>query len=155
MRIPAQWVGLGLMGCPKKVKGWEESILSMLVNHRRRTRTIRFRGPKGSWERWIRSKVVVSKRRVKDKRGGVHSLKAEDVRQLLKAQNYCCNLTGVELTPETASIDHIVPLSEGGSHGIENLQVVLREVNRSKGTLSQEDFVSMCVKIATHSGGSL
>lgn len=67
-----------------------------------------------------------------------------DIYQQLESQGYRCRLTGRELTPENASLDHINPLSAGGSHQAENIQVILREVNAAKGTLSHSDFLRLC-----------
>lgn len=41
---------------------------------------------------------------------------------------YCC----VAMTPETATIDHIVPISKGGQHTAENLAAVCKKCNRAK-----------------------
>lgn len=67
---------------------------------------------------------------------------------LLKKQQFKCALSGVDLEPEDASLDHIVPFSRGGKHELSNLQIVHAAVNRMKGTLSQEEFIGWCNKIA-------
>jgi 5-methylcytosine-specific restriction endonuclease McrA len=41
---------------------------------------------------------------------------------------------------EDTELDHIVPLSIGGSNQRSNLQLVHRQCNRSKGAKSHEDF---------------
>ena len=64
----------------------------------------------------------------------------EELRSLLKQQNYTCAISGVKLTPGTASLDHIVPHSHGGSDDIENAQWLHTEVNRMKGNLTNEEF---------------
>lgn len=66
----------------------------------------------------------------------------------LKEQNFCCAISGVELTPETAGLDHIVPVSLGGTHSIDNIQIVHRSLNDMKGTLTMDEFVSWCQKVA-------
>lgn len=71
----------------------------------------------------------------------------------MEAQSYHCALSGRRLEPETAALDHIVPHSEGGEHEIGNVQWVKSEVNNAKGTMSQDEFVRMCVDVAIHSGG--
>lgn len=70
----------------------------------------------------------------------------------LNQQGYRCALTGWELTPDNASLDHIEPLSGGGSHGMENVQILASKVNQAKGTMSQEEFVAMCKAVASHAG---
>lgn len=63
---------------------------------------------------------------------------------LLKEQEFKCALTGMELTPETAQCDHILPRSKGGSDAIGNLQWVLGKVNRMKGKMNNEEFIALC-----------
>jgi 5-methylcytosine-specific restriction endonuclease McrA len=72
------------------------------------------------------------------------SASRRQVRQLISDQNYRCALTRVELTPETAELDHVIPVAQGGSHSIENLQVLHKTVNRMKGTMSNDEFVEWC-----------
>jgi 5-methylcytosine-specific restriction endonuclease McrA len=70
---------------------------------------------------------------------------------LVESQGYCCALTGWELKPATASLDHILPVSRGGGHSVENLQVLDYRVNKAKGTMTTAEFVSMCHAVARHS----
>ncbi len=76
---------------------------------------------------------------------------AKKIRQLIEFQEYKCAMTGVELTPETASLDHITPVASGGLNDMENIQVVTRTVNQAKGQLSEQEFVKMCVLVAIKS----
>jgi 5-methylcytosine-specific restriction endonuclease McrA len=75
---------------------------------------------------------------------------ATNVLQLLEWQGYRCALTGRLLTPETASLDHIVPVRHGGEHRIENVQVLHKEVNRAKSTMTNEEFVQLCREVVDH-----
>ena len=56
---------------------------------------------------------------------------AANILRLLECQNYRCALTGRRLTPEVASLDHVVPVADGGEHRIENSQVLHKDVNRA------------------------
>lgn len=69
---------------------------------------------------------------------------------LVRRQHFKCAISGRTLTPETASLDHIVPLAAGGGHAIENVWVVDHQVNTAKGTLSFEEFVAMCRDVVAH-----
>jgi 5-methylcytosine-specific restriction endonuclease McrA len=73
-----------------------------------------------------------------------------NVLRLLAWQGYRCALTGRPLTPDTASLDHIVPVRDGGEHTIENVQVLHKEINRAKSTLTHEQFVQMCREVVNH-----
>lgn len=69
---------------------------------------------------------------------------SRQLRKLIDQQGYKCALTGRTLTPETAFVDHVTPVSSGGSNAIENLQVVHADVNEAKGTMTQEEFIQLC-----------
>lgn len=69
---------------------------------------------------------------------------------LLQEQNYRCALTGVELTPETASVDHKIPLQQGGNHSIANLHIVEHRINWAKGTMTVEEFLEMCRRVVEY-----
>jgi len=74
------------------------------------------------------------------------------VLNLLEYQGYRCALTGRALTPQTTALDHIVPIRQGGEHVIENTQVLHKEVNRAKGSLSNEEFLAMCREVVRWAG---
>lgn len=79
---------------------------------------------------------------------------ASDLRKLVERQHYKCAMSGRVLTPETAACDHVVPLKNGGTHAIDNLQILHRDINRMKGTLASEEFIALCCEIAEHAGQS-
>lgn len=81
--------------------------------------------------------------------GGVNQ---RSVLELLTRQGFRCALTGRPLTPEIASLDHIVPVCRGGEHRIQNTQVLERNVNRAKGTLTNEEFITLCGEVWRHAG---
>lgn len=74
----------------------------------------------------------------------------KQILELIERQNYRCALSGRKLTPETASLDHVVPLSRGGKHDISNLQVLDFRVNAAKGTLTIEEFTTLCGEVIEH-----
>lgn len=82
----------------------------------------------------------------------VGRITAKQVLELVKRQRFRCAISGRELTPETASLDHIVPLARGGPHAIENVWVVDHQVNSAKGTLSLDEFVALCRDVVAHQG---
>ncbi len=73
---------------------------------------------------------------------------AKDLLAKIESQGFRCALSGLPITPETASLDHIVPVSEGGSHSVANLQWVHTSVNVMKARLSQMEFIETCKKVA-------
>jgi len=75
------------------------------------------------------------------------SVSTGNVLRLLEHQQYRCALTGRKLTPQTAAIDHIVPVRRGGEHVIENAQILHRDVNRAKGSMTSDEFTCMCREV--------
>ncbi len=71
----------------------------------------------------------------------------KNVLRLLEFQNYRCALTGRKLTPDISSLDHIVPIRNGGEHVIENAQILHSDINRAKGSLSQDEFICLCTEV--------
>lgn len=69
---------------------------------------------------------------------------AKRIRRLLEIQKYRCAVTEVDLTPDEANLDHIVPILRGGRHEMGNVQVVHRVINHMKSTLTPDEFVHWC-----------
>lgn len=108
------------------------------------------------WGRWSWSKASVLNRRTRsngerimvDKISG--SITQKNIRALAEAQGYRCAVSGAELTPDTATVDHIVPLSRGGPHGLANLHVVHKQIQKAKGSMTLPDFVTLCRSVVAH-----
>jgi len=77
------------------------------------------------------------------------SLTIEGMRVILIRQEYRCALSGVVLSPDCASLDHIEPLSKGGTHTLDNVQIVHPVVNTLKGEMSQKEFIGWIKLIAS------
>ncbi|MEJ5260978.1 MAG: HNH endonuclease signature motif containing protein [Anaerohalosphaeraceae bacterium] len=75
------------------------------------------------------------------------TIKTNEILSLLEKQQYRCALSGRKLTPETASLDHIQPLSRGGLHDISNIWIVDHQVNIAKGSLTAEEFIRLCQEV--------
>jgi 5-methylcytosine-specific restriction endonuclease McrA len=80
------------------------------------------------------------------------SVNTANVLRLLAYQQYRCALTGRKLTPDSASLDHIVPVRDGGLHRIENTQVLHKNVNKAKSTLTNEEFIQLCRDVCSALG---
>lgn len=61
------------------------------------------------------------------------------VEELSKLFGMVCNYCGTSLTGRF-TIDHIVPLTSGGTHEVENLMLCCTSCNVKKGRLSLEEF---------------
>jgi 5-methylcytosine-specific restriction endonuclease McrA len=73
-----------------------------------------------------------------------------EILRIVERQDYRCALTGRLLTPITASLDRIVPVSRGGQHDVANAQVLHKEINKAKGTLAIEEFIQLCREVVAH-----
>jgi 5-methylcytosine-specific restriction endonuclease McrA len=65
-------------------------------------------------------------------------------------ENPTCYLTGEPinlLNTESYNLDHIIPVSQGGTNDLSNLQICLKSANQAKGDLSVKDLISLCKKI--------
>ena len=76
-----------------------------------------------------------------------HSYRA--ILALLESQDYLCALSGVRLDVETAELDHKIPVSRGGTNELSNLQWIHKKINRAKGTLTNEEFISVCEMVVS------
>jgi 5-methylcytosine-specific restriction endonuclease McrA len=74
----------------------------------------------------------------------------KDLAKLWKSQRGICALTGRNLDRKS-QIDHIVPVSRGGSDRIENLRWVVKEANRSKLNLLDHEFIELCKDVISWS----
>jgi 5-methylcytosine-specific restriction endonuclease McrA len=87
-------------------------------------------------------------------RHGVRSTNWEPYWRLLEAQNFRCWYTGEVLIPgQNASIDHRVPTSRGGKPlALDNLVWCTWDINRTKGALTDVEFVDLCRRVLHHHG---
>lgn len=79
-----------------------------------------------------------------------------ELKAVFDAQDGRCALTGVKLVirqarkgnqRNTASLDHKVPRSRGGTNDIENLQWVSWLANRAKTNMDSEEFLDFCLTV--------
>jgi 5-methylcytosine-specific restriction endonuclease McrA len=71
-----------------------------------------------------------------------------DLWKMAKHQKLICPISGRRLTNDSISPDHVIPRSQGGKTELHNIQLVRKEVNLAKHTLSTEEFVKLCKDVA-------
>ncbi len=63
------------------------------------------------------------------------SLKDKFYDQLISRDGNKCFYTGIEMTREQATIEHLIPLSKGGKNNLDNLVLCLKEENNKLANL--------------------
>ena len=53
---------------------------------------------------------------------------------------YCPYYPDIQLTPKTMSLDHIIPISQGGTNSLDNLQFVSRMANMQKHNMAHKEY---------------
>ncbi len=81
------------------------------------------------------------------------SASSNELRDMIERQDFKCALSGRTLTPDTAALDHKVPVANGGTNDAANLQWLHDEVNKAKGTMPLDAFVRLCCEVADYSRG--
>ena len=72
----------------------------------------------------------------------------KDLKQLIRKQNYKCSLTGDDISFESdIDLDHIIPITRGGKNEISNVRWVIRQANRLKNNLTDDELKVLCLKI--------
>jgi 5-methylcytosine-specific restriction endonuclease McrA len=84
------------------------------------------------------------------KKSAMSEVTTRELEQLIEKQAYRCAISGILLTPDSASLDHKTPVAKGGSNRIDNLQWLDSRVNKCKHTLSNDEFLQMCRSVVAH-----
>jgi hypothetical protein len=77
-------------------------------------------------------------------------LLAFDLWKIAKKQKMKCPLTGLVLTADIISADHIIPVSKGGTNLSSNIRLVHKTINHMKNHYSDQEFLKMCSLVANH-----
>lgn len=66
-----------------------------------------------------------------------------------------CYLTGKELNfedPDSYCLDHIVPVSRGGTNDLDNVGITSPLINMSKTSFTKDEFLDMCEEVLKYNG---
>lgn len=80
----------------------------------------------------------------------VDKISAFDLWKIAKRQKCKCALTGVQLTGETVSPDHMIPKSKNGQNIPSNIRLVLRSVNIMRHNLDDTTFFNLCKAVVKY-----
>lgn len=82
--------------------------------------------------------IVAKRRALKLKADGSYT--KNDIKKLKTDQKNVCVVCGVDLDVSGFHVDHIYPLSKGGSNWPNNLQLLCPTCNRKKGSKTPDEF---------------
>lgn len=72
----------------------------------------------------------------------------KELKLLIEKQGYKCALTGDVISFESGiELDHILPVTRGGSNDLSNVRWVTKEANRLKQNLTDIELKELCKKI--------
>lgn len=63
-------------------------------------------------------------------------------RQVFNRQSGRCSMCGQKMQYTNFTVDHIVPISNGGSNSLDNLEAMCYMCNHMKDNYSKEDFLN-------------
>lgn len=65
-----------------------------------------------------------------------------------------CYLTGqpIDILKDNYNLDHIVPVSKGGTNDLENMGIVIPDANHSKSDLTLDEYLLLCKKVLENFG---
>lgn len=73
---------------------------------------------------------------------GARVVKRVSLKSVISKCGDCCQYCGADTSHGNRQIDHILPLSRGGTHEESNLQVLCAKCNRAKSAMTMEEFVA-------------
>lgn len=100
-----------------------------------------------TWKQNNKEKVLcINRNRFALRRNAEGTHSAEDIQKLLERQSNLCN--GCQITLTKYHVDHIHPISKGGSNWPTNLQILCPTCNTSKGNKTMDEWKSIERKAA-------
>lgn len=107
-----------------------------------------------SYRNRTRRRVFKRLSKYSNKHYKLNRITAFDLWKIAKNQKCKCVFTGVQLTVDNMSVDHIIPRSKGGLNIPSNIRLVIKPVNIARQTMSDESFVSLCRSVVLYCEGS-
>lgn len=75
------------------------------------------------------------------------------LKQIWESQKGLCAYTGEPLVPgDNASLDHKIPVTQGGMYSLDNVQWVVYQINRMKNDMTEDDFFRACRRVLEQQG---
>lgn len=117
---------------------------------KKRLQTVKKENPVLYKARALRSRLFS---RTKDKAIKDSTPSVQELYEWLSLGNFSCYYSGEELTLDTLTVDHKTPITRGGTNEMSNLCFCSSHMNTSKGTMTEEEFVSLLQLIESWEDG--
>ena len=136
----------------KSENTWQDTLCHKLSNFRLRKNKDAKRTMCQDWNKKLRTAVSTFRRSLSMKPNNNYTYK--DVIEYFGGTIVTCELTGqtIDLTKDDYQIDHIIPVSRGGTNELENMAFVIPQVNLAKSNLTNDEFVELCKQVCEHFG---
>ncbi len=102
----------------------------------------RLNANKARWRQTFPEKHAENQNRRRARKRNAPRIEKIDRIALIERDNWTCYLCGCICTSEDVTLDHVVPLSKGGSHTSDNLRVACFTCNLRKGSKLLDDFLA-------------
>lgn len=91
----------------------------------------------------IEQRRAISAQRAHNRRARLRAVEYETIDRpaIIERDNSTCYLCGKVLLPDEITLDHVIPISKGGSHTTNNIKVACLSCNCSKGNRPLEVFM--------------
>lgn len=134
----------------KKLCLWKYKLMEKVSNFRNRIYDHEPYHKCDDWNKKFRTAVSYFKHRGTQ----METYTYNEALKYLGGTNLTCYLTGtpINILTDDYQLDHIVPVSKGGTNELSNMAITCVEVNQMKGGLTNEELFSWCQKILEHNG---
>jgi len=146
------------LGYNKRAKKNRNGLKKWLYTFTDKVYTFRTAKRKGNYisccEDWNKKlRTAVSKFRSKNMNNYKYYYTSKDVLTYFGTK-VKCGLTGreIDITKDDYHLDHIIPISRGGTNDLDNMQFTIPEANYAKGNMLNEEFVQLCKEVCEHFG---
>jgi len=85
--------------------------------------------------------------------GTCAAITSSDIRQWLVTVPKFCHYCQVPLTEKTLSVDHAQPVSRNGENAITNLRAACKACNTAKGSMTEQEYISLLAMVRTWEDG--
>ena len=136
----------------KSEEPWKVKLISSLANFKGRKRGRGKIYQNKDWNKKLRTAVSKFKNRSKNMPKENYTYK--DVIEYFGGTTVKCELTGrtIDLLVDDYNIDHILPVSRGGSNELDNMAFTIPQANTAKSDLTNEEFVALCKEVCENFG---